>query len=106
MRFARQLRRGQTDAERNLLAALRMGKLAKFRRQQPIGKYIVDFVSFDLKLIIELDGSQHDEARNKQADDQRTIWLESQGFRVIRFWDTDVLQNLEGVYSQIEGAMR
>lgn len=106
--FARRLRREQSDAERNLWAVLRNGQVAgvKFRRQQPIGKYIVDFVTFDKKLIIELDGSQHSQSLARNLDAQRTKWLESQGFRVLRFWDSDVLMNLEGVYTKIEEAMK
>ena len=105
--FARELRREQTDAERNLWAKLRNRHPAevKFRRQEPIGRYIVDFVSFGRKLIIEIDGSQHADATTK-ADAQRTKWLENQGFRVIRFWDNDVLLNLEGVLMQIEEALK
>ncbi|MEK7354211.1 MAG: endonuclease domain-containing protein [Chloroflexota bacterium] len=106
--FARGLRRKQTDTERNLWSRLRNGHLAeiKFRRQEPIGKYIADFVSFDKKLIIEIDGSQHTEETVKRADEQRTLWLESQGFRVIRFWDNDVLLNLDGVLTQIEETLK
>ena len=106
--FARELRREQTDAERNLWAKLRNRHPAevKFRRQEPIGRYIVDFVSFDRKLIIEIDGSQHADAATTKADAQRTKWLESQDFRVIRFWDNDVLLNLEGVLMQIEEALK
>ena len=106
--FARELRGKQTDAERNLWAKLRNGQPAevKFRRQEPIGKYIVDFVSFDRKLIIEIDGSQHADASTSKADAQRTKWLESQGFRVIRFWDNDVLLSLQGVLMQIEESLK
>lgn len=106
--LARILRCEQTDAEKNLWAALRNGQPAKvkFRRQQPIGKYIVDFVSYDKKLIIELDGSQHSQNAVKKADAERTKWLESQGFQVMRFSDIDVLQNLEGVYTMIEKTLK
>ncbi len=106
--FARGLRRKQTDAERNLWSRLRNGHIAeiKFRRQEPIGKYIVDFVSFDKKLVIEIDGSQHTDMAITKADEQRTKWLESQGFRVIRFWDNDVLLNLEGVLMRLAEEMK
>lgn len=102
--FARRLRREQTYAEMKLWAHLRNEHVggAKFRRQAPIGKYIVDFVSFEKNLVIELDGSQHAEATVIMADAERTKWLESQGFRVIRFWDNEVIQNLEGVFARIE----
>jgi very-short-patch-repair endonuclease len=74
----------------------------KFRRQQPIGKYIVDFVCLDKKLIIEIDGGQHNESPVIEKDLQRTIWLEKEGYRVIRFWNCDVLSNLNGVLSKIK----
>jgi len=74
----------------------------KFRRQQPIGDYIVDFVCFEKKLIVELDGSQHNDARIKMADNRRTSWLESEGFLVIRFWDNEVLENTVGVLTRIQ----
>ena len=67
----------------------------KFRRQQPIGDYIVDFVAFEKRLVIEVDGGQHAE-EEKDNDMRRDEWLRSQGFRVLRFWNTEVLQNLEG----------
>ncbi|MBI4332316.1 MAG: endonuclease domain-containing protein [Chloroflexi bacterium] len=103
--FARTLRREQTDAERLLWSRLRRKQLDgfKFRRQQPIGRYVVDFVCFERKLIVELDGGQHDEAR--QRDEERTAWLNKEGFRVLRFWNNDVFGNLEGVWEVIEGGL-
>jgi very-short-patch-repair endonuclease len=97
--LARNLRRKQTDAEKKLWSALRSRKFenSKFRRQEPIGKYIVDFVSMDRELIIELDGGQHNQQSEQEKDEARTKWLESRGFRVIRFWNNDVLLNIEGV---------
>jgi very-short-patch-repair endonuclease len=97
--LARNLRRRQTDAERKLWAILRSRQFenSKFRRQEPIGKYIVDFVSMDRELIIELDGGQHNQQPVQEKDEARTRWLESRGFRVIRFWNNDVLLNIEGV---------
>jgi very-short-patch-repair endonuclease len=77
----------------------------KFRRQQPIENYVVDFVSFEKRLIIEIDGGQHDEAENKKRDEQRTAWLEKDGYRVIRFWNNDVLLNIEGVLTKIKEAL-
>ena len=77
----------------------------KFRRQEPIGNYIVDFVSFDNSLVIEIDGGQHNELQMKEKDTRRTAWLESQGFRVIRFWDNDVLLNIDGVLEKIAEAL-
>jgi len=71
----------------------------KFRRQVPIGNYIVDFVCFETRLIIEVDGGQH--AVQLTADEARTDWLQSQGFTVLRFWNNDVLKNTAGVVEQI-----
>ena len=98
---ARQLRTQMTDAETRLWHALRGKQLAgyKFRRQQTLGAYIVDFVSLDAKLIVELDGGQHAEAVD--YDMKRDAWLVSEGFRVLRFWNNDVMENLEGVLMNI-----
>lgn len=106
--LARQLRRNQTDAEQVLWSKLRNTQLEgiKFRRQQPIGDYIVDFVSFEKKLIIEIDGGQHNENQTIENDKFRTKWLNSQGYRVIRFWNHDVLLNIDGVLEVIREAMR
>lgn len=99
---ARRLRRQATDAERLLWRKLRGKSLgAKFRRQAPIGPYIVDFVCFEKKLVIELDGSQHASPQGRAYDATRTQWLESQGFRVLRFWDNQVLTETEGVLERI-----
>jgi very-short-patch-repair endonuclease len=97
--LARNLRRRQSDAERNLWSRLRDGRLngIKFRRQQPVGDYIVDFISFGRKLIVEVDGGQHGEPQAVKRDQERTSYLQSKGYRVMRFWDNDVLQNVEGV---------
>jgi very-short-patch-repair endonuclease len=97
--LARNLRRNGSDAERKLWSKLRSRQFEKlkFRRQHPIGKYIVDFVSLEKKIIIEIDGGQHNELPNIENDKQRTIWLENEGFCVIRFWNNDVLLNIEGV---------
>ena len=76
---------------------------AKFRRQTPIGPYVVDFVCFDARLVIEIDGGQH--ANNNQQDERRTAWLQSEGYRVIRFWNNDVIENLAGVLHAIESAL-
>src|SRR5688500_5842482 len=88
---ARRMRHLLTDAEMRLWRNLRAGRLTgyKFRRQQPIGRYIVDFVCFEAQLVIEVDGGQHLDAQ--LSDAVRTEWLESQGFRVLRFWNDDVL---------------
>ncbi len=100
-RLAKNLRANSTNAERLLWQHLRSRQLesTKFRRQQPIGGYIVDFVSFEDKLIVELDGSRH--AEHQESDRQRDQWLTSQGFRVLRFWNNEILGNIEGVLESI-----
>jgi very-short-patch-repair endonuclease len=102
---ARQLRLSSTDAERRMWSALRDRRLMryKFRRQHPIGDYIVDFACTRHALVIELDGGQH---ADSAADAHRTAWLESQGWRVIRFWNHDVLTNTDGVVEAILRALQ
>jgi len=94
-----------TDAETRLWHALRGKQMEgqKFRRQQTLGAYIVDFVSLDAKLIVELDGGQHAEATDYDA--KRDAWLTSEGFHVLRFWNNDVMENLEGVLMNIAAAL-
>ena len=75
----------------------------KFRRQAPIGQYVVDFVNHERKLIVELDGGQHLDQR--EADDARTQWLESEGFNVLRFWNRDVFLSLDSVLKTIRLAL-
>lgn len=92
---AKRLRKEMTPAERKLWFALRDRRFAnfKFRRQVPIGRYIVDFVSFECRVIVEVDGSQHSESA---YDAKRDAWLTSQGFIVLRLWNLNVLTNLGG----------
>jgi len=99
--FARQLRKNMTEAERRLWyhLKLRQSDGKKFRKQAPIGIYIVDFVCFEAKLIIELDGGQH--AARIEEDEVRTAWLESRGFRVLRFWNFHVFEDIEMVLETI-----
>lgn len=92
---ARQLRSNPTDAEIRLWS--------KLRRQAPIGPYYVDFVCLEKKLILEIDGGQH--AVRQDFDAKRTRWLESEGYRVIRFWNNEVLGNLDGVLESIRRAL-
>jgi very-short-patch-repair endonuclease len=101
---AQRLRREMTDAERKLWSVLRNRQLevAKFRRQQPIGPFIVDFVCPISRLIIEADGGQH---ADSAADARRTAFLESKGYRVLRFWNNDILSNLDGVAAIIATAV-
>jgi very-short-patch-repair endonuclease len=96
-----------TDAERVLWRELRSRQLAgyKFRRQQPLGRFIVDFVCFEKRLVIELDGGQHAEAAQASYDAERTAWLEKEGFHVLRFWDHDVFKNLDAVKGAIAQAV-
>lgn len=97
---ARRLRRCSTDAERKLWNALRKLRLPyKVRRQNPIGRHIADFAIPACKIVIEIDGGQH--ALVYEQDASRTRSLEARGYRVIRFWNTDVLNNLEGVIETI-----
>ncbi len=99
--LARNLRKNQTDTEQILWSHLRNRQVAdcKFRRQYPIGAYIVDFVCLSKNFIIELDGSQHLDAKNHDA--ARTKFLNDKGFKVIRFWNNDVLENTEAVLEKI-----
>jgi len=99
IKIARKLRKNMTDAERLLWCKLRNKQLgAKFRRQSPIDKYIVDFVCFEKKLIIEVDGSQH---LGNRKDRERDKWFENNGFKVLRFWNNEVLKNVNGVLEMI-----
>ena len=102
---ARELRKNPTDAERVLWRHLRFCQFSgyKFRRQKPIGNYIVDFVCFEKKLIIEVDGGHHSE--QVVYDLERSAWLGGQGFRVLRFWDTQVLKETEAVKEKILEAL-
>lgn len=101
--YAIELRNNSTDVERLLWRHLRNSQLEgiKFRRQQPVETYIVDFVSFDKKLVVELDGGQH--SNNTDYDTQRDICLKSNGFTVLRFWNNDVIENVEEVLEVIRG---
>ena len=101
LRNARELRKHGTDAELLLWRSLRDCQLAgvKFKRQQPIERYIVDFVAFASKLIIEVDGSQHMESRCN--DEERDACLRRNGFIVLRFWNNEVFENLTGVLEVI-----
>jgi very-short-patch-repair endonuclease len=104
---ARRLRANSTGAEILLWRELRKleTKGTHFRRQVPIGSYVADFACMASRLIIEVDGSQHGEEPNKSRDEERTRWLESEGYRVIRFWNNDVTQSLSGVLDVIYAAL-
>ena len=98
--IAKKLRKRQTEAEKRLWRHLKAKQLegVKFRRQEPIGKYIVDFASFDRKLVIELDGGQH---ADDMRDAGRDAWLGTQGFEVLRFWNNEIFENFDGVLEEI-----
>jgi very-short-patch-repair endonuclease len=100
---ARKLRREQTDVERLLWFRLRKKQIngVKFRRQDPIGPYIVDFVTYDKNVIIELDGGQHNDDEHKKRDSVRTDYLRQKGYIVLRFWNNEILENLDGVLEKI-----
>ncbi len=104
---ARRLRKNPTDEERIVWQNLRLKRFGgyRFRRQHPIGPYIVDFICLERKLVVEIDGCQHGEERHIGRDSRRTAWLESKGYRVIRIWNRDVrlrlYEALEGVFGGI-----
>jgi very-short-patch-repair endonuclease len=100
---AARLRLYRTDAEDHLWQALRNRQLAghKFRFQHSLGAFVVDFACLDAKLVVEVDGGQH----NDEIDARRTSFLEAQGFRILRFWNHDVLTNRDGVLAVIQAAL-
>jgi very-short-patch-repair endonuclease len=102
---ARKLRNNPTETERFLWQHLRLRQLGgcKFRRQQPLGEYIVDFVCLEKRLVVELDGGQHSEQAGYDA--RRGAWIEAQGFRILRFWDHEVLREVEAVKEVIGKAL-
>jgi very-short-patch-repair endonuclease len=100
-KYARALRHNQTDAERKLWEQVRNRRLAgfKFKRQHSIGSYIADFVCIEKQLIVELDGGQH--AKQISYDAEREAFLSTKGYCVLRFWNVDVLTNMEGVIATV-----
>jgi very-short-patch-repair endonuclease len=98
---ARSLRSNMTDVERLLWRAIRGMQMnaCRFRRQHPIGPYIADFACIEQRIVVEPDGGQHQDQRVQ--DDQRTAYLQAQGWHVLRFWNNEVLENLDGVLSTI-----
>jgi very-short-patch-repair endonuclease len=102
---ARQLRKDMTDAERALWTRLRRRQVLghKFRRQHPLGPFVVDFVCIQRKLVVEVDGGQH--ADQRHDDDRRSAWLADQGFSVLRFWNHEVLTETEAVVRAIADAL-
>jgi very-short-patch-repair endonuclease len=101
--FAKHLRCNMTESESKLWRHLRAHRLngEKFRRQQPIGPYVVDFVHFGARIIVGADGGQHNDS---PQDKRRDAWLREQGFKVMRFWNNDIMSNLDGVLSTVLAA--
>jgi very-short-patch-repair endonuclease len=102
---SRALRGNMTEAERRVWQILRSHQLNgyKFRRQVPIDHYIADFVCHEARLIVEIDGGQHD--RSSPQETERSGFLQNQGYRVLRFWNNEVLANLDGVHEAIAGEL-
>jgi len=105
LRHARDMRSAQTDAEQMLWYHLRARRFqgVKFRRQRPVGPYIVDFVCLESRLVLELDGGQHSEIVARDA--RRDAWLAANGYRVLRFWNNEVMQRLPDVLERIRVAL-
>jgi very-short-patch-repair endonuclease len=103
---ARHLRKNATSAERVLWISLRFSKHQglHFRRQTPIGRYTVDFVCHRARIVVELDGSQHADKAQAKHDTERSAFLNSRGYRVLRFWNVDILKNRNGVVVAIFAA--
>lgn len=104
---ARRLRANSTNAEAILWRRSRHSPVlgTHFRRQLPIGRYVVDFACMAARLIIEVDGSQHAEGPIAESDRVRTLWLEGEGYRVLRFWNNDITENIDGVLEAIHHAL-
>lgn len=106
--YSKQLRTNQTPWEGKLWMRLRAGRFygLKFKRQQLIGEYIVDFYCHSSKLVIELDGGHHNEETKKKSDQYRLKFLKDQGYMVLRFWNSDIDKNLDGVLDKIKEVAR
>ena len=102
--LARKLRKNQTPQEEKIWQLLRNRRYKNlcFKRQRPIGNYIVDFVCREKKLIIEIDGGQHNQDKNIVYDKERTEYLEGLGYTVLRIWNNDIDNNIEGVFLEID----
>jgi very-short-patch-repair endonuclease len=101
--YRRKLRNNSTDAERKIWSILRNKQIngLRFLRQYSVGKYILDFYCPELKLSIEIDGGQHNEKEKIDYDINRTIYLKRSNIKVLRFWNNDVLNNIEGVWEKL-----
>jgi very-short-patch-repair endonuclease len=104
---ARRMRAAATDAEAHLWKHLRRHPMmgSHFRRQVVVGPYIADLACMAARLIVEIDGSQHGEQANAARDEARTTWFESEGYRVVRFWNNDIFTNIDGVLSETHAAL-
>lgn len=104
---ARSLRRDMTDAERALWQHLRYGRFhgLRFRRQAPVGPFIVDFLCVGMRLVIELDGGQHAGSEGLATDRRRDAYLRANGYSVLRFWNNDVVANIDGVLQAVAAAL-
>ena len=102
-RTARELRQNSTDVERHLWNRLRSGQIDghRFRRQHPVGPYVLDFYCPRLRLAIELDGGQHNLPPEIERDQRRDAWLAARGITVLRYWNSDVVENIDGVLEHI-----
>ena len=101
--LARRLRQNQTEAEKFVWRRLRNRRFAnfKFRRQMPVGQYVVDFVCLQHRVIVELDGGQHNDETHKEHDSRRDGWLRSQGFTVLRYWNHEVFTEWDAIEEAI-----
>lgn len=101
--FAKTLRKNQTEVERLLWSKIRNRQIEgmKFRRQVPLNGYIVDFICYEKKIIIELDGGHHNNVHRKEYDKLRTRVLKSKGYKVLRFWNSEILSNMDGTLNFI-----
>jgi very-short-patch-repair endonuclease len=107
LKAARALRRTMTDAEQLLWHCLRDKQLDgfRFRRQHPFERFVLDFYCCEAKLALELDGGQHNQPDEKARDNERTAFLNAQGVQVLRFWNSEVFSNLDGVLQRIHDAL-
>ena len=105
---SRALRKQSTEAEKLLWQKLRRKQShgLRFRRQFPLGPYFGDFVCLPARLVIEVDGGQHAEAAQAEHDARRSDWLRAENFRVLRFWNPDIFENMDGVLDMIDAAIR
>jgi len=104
---AKKLRKNPTEIEKLLWRKLRAKQVEgfRFRRQQPIGDFVVDFVCLERKLVIEVDGGQHALEDENSSDKRRDKWLSEEGYKVLRFWNNEVLTNIEGVLEVIRESL-